>query len=145
MTDTAIALDKLKQQGMRLTKQRTDLVHYLSQYQDEYVPITQIDRYMRDLYPGLSHDTIYRNIKSFEDLGIVEAHQENDQTTVKFQCDFQHPHHHHFICSNCHRVQELEMCPLDFFEAQLPGATITGHRFELYGLCADCTALLKQA
>ena len=28
------------------------------------------------------------------------------------------------------------------FEAQLPGCTITGHRIELYGLCADCTAKL---
>lgn len=138
MTNKGIAIEALKAGGLRLTKQRTDLLEFLSDNQDEYIEVTKVDDHMRGLYPGLSHDTIYRNIKSFEDLGIIETHMQGEQLAVKFQCDFQHPHHHHFICQQCHRVTELEMCPMDFFEAQLPGAKITGHRFELYGICARC-------
>ncbi len=36
------------------------------------------------------------------------------------------------------------MCPLSFFSEQLPGAEITGHHFELYGLCADCKQLMGE-
>ncbi|MFK5281494.1 Fur family transcriptional regulator, partial [Lacticaseibacillus paracasei] len=47
-------------------------------------------------------------------------------------------HHHHFICTNCGKVIELKMCPLNYFEKQVPGAKIQSHNFELYGLCAEC-------
>ncbi|MCI1893232.1 MAG: transcriptional repressor [Lactobacillus sp.] len=137
MSQTTIAIDKMKQSGMRVTKQRRDLVAYLAA-SEQFVPVTTLDKYMRQQYPGLSHDTIYRNVKEFEKLGILESDVQNEQAIVKLQCDFQHPHHHHFICTNCHRVQELKMCPLDYFENQLPGAKIASHNFELYGLCADC-------
>ncbi|WP_125703813.1 Fur family transcriptional regulator [Lacticaseibacillus daqingensis] len=138
MTSATIAIEKIKASGMRLTKQRRDLLAYLAAHTDSYVTVTAVDKHMRSRYPGLSHDTIYRNVKAFEQLGILEADVQGEQATVKLQCDFQHPHHHHFICQNCHRVQELTMCPLGYFENQLPGATIAGHKLELYGLCADC-------
>lgn len=138
MGNTAVALAKIKDSGMRVTKQRRDLIDYLGHHADSYVTVTSVDEYMRAQYPGLSHDTIYRNVKEFEKLGILESDVQNEQATIKLQCDFNHPHHHHFICTRCHRVQELEMCPLGFFEEQVPGAQITSHNFELYGLCADC-------
>lgn len=141
MSQATIAIEKMKQSGMRVTKQRRALVAYLDE-SGRFVPVTQLDRYMRGQYPGLSHDTIYRNVKAFEQLGILESDVENEQAIVKLQCDFQHPHHHHFICTNCHRVQEVKMCPLEYFEDQLPGAKIASHNFELYGLCAACAQKL---
>lgn len=138
MSNARIALAKLKASGLRLTKQRRDLIGYLSTHEDSYVPVTAVDAYLRGVHPGLSHDTIYRNVKAFESLGILEEAMQGEQATVKLQCDFQHPHHHHFICTRCHRVQELKMCPLGYFEQQVPGAQIASHNFELYGLCAAC-------
>lgn len=105
--------------------------------------ISAVDEHMRTLFAGMSHNTIYRNIKEFETLGLLELKAQANQTLVKYQCDFKHQHHHHFVCSNCGKVTELQACPLDEYEAQLPGCTITGHRIEIYGLCANCTK--KQA
>ncbi|WP_125710190.1 Fur family transcriptional regulator [Lacticaseibacillus porcinae] len=144
MSKAAIAIERMKQSGMRVTKQRRDLVAYLERHADSYVTVTSLDAYMRSQYPGLSHDTIYRNVKAFEELGILEHEVQDEQAIVKMQCDYQHPHHHHFICTNCHRAQELQMCPLGFFEAQVPGAKIASHNFELYGLCADCAKKLAK-
>lgn len=142
--DTTIeqAVAILRRNQLKITKQRQALIDYLVTYKDHYVAISEVDEHMRTLFPGMSHNTIYRNVKEFETLGLLELKAQANQTLVKYQCDFKHQHHHHFICSNCGKVQELEACPLDAFEAQLPGCTITGHRIELYGLCTDCTAKL---
>lgn len=134
----------LKKNHLRWTKQRKMMLESVAKDPERYVDITEVDHYLRQLYPGLSHDTIYRNFKDFEKLGIVELRQHNDQMQVKYRCDLEH--HHHFICDVCGRVQEIKMPPLDdaFFEKQLPGIKITGHRFELHGICAQCQAQLAQ-
>lgn len=129
-----------KDNHLRWTKQRELMVELLIQQPDRYLNIVEIDQALRKEFPGLSHDTVYRNFKEFEKLGIVETHLHNDQMQVKYSCDS--AHHHHFICDQCGRVQEIQMPPLDqhFFEQQLPGAKITGHSFELHGICAQCQA-----
>lgn len=130
----------IKENNLRWTKQRKMMIASVARRPDHYFNIVEIDQYLRAQYPGLSHDTIYRNFKEFEKLGIVELRQHQDQMQVKYSCDS--AHHHHFICDVCGRVQEIKMPPLDpcFFEEQLPGAEITGHRFELHGICANCRA-----
>src|SRR3979409_1414189 len=50
-------------------------------------------------------------------------------------------HHHHLVCSNCHRVVEVEQCGLgnwlDTVTAQ-HGFVATDHRVEITGLCRAC-------
>lgn len=142
-TSKEIAVKILKANNYKLTKQRQSLLNILANHEDRYMELTELDQLMRQEYPKMSYNTIYRNIKEFSEIGIVEENQnENDgKTEVKLDCNERHTHHHHFICNNCGKVRELQMCPLSFFSEQLPGAEITGHHFELYGLCADCKQL----
>lgn len=134
------AQEVLKRNHLRWTKQRKMMIMAVADDPTRYIDITGVDQYLRQDYPGLSHNTIYRNFKEFEELGIVELRQHNDQMQVKYCCDS--VHHHHFICDRCGRVQEIKMMPIDdaFFEKQLPGIKITGHSFELHGICARCRA-----
>ena len=137
------AIEILKKNNYKVTKQRTDLISYLKNFTIHYVAINDIANYMRNLYPGMSNNTIYRNLKEFADIGLVE-YQEKNKTLVKYQCDFEHRHHHHFVCKNCGRVTELKARPIEFFTDQLPGYTVEGHAIEVYGLCADCTKKLEK-
>ena len=109
--EQAVAI--LRRNQLKITKQRQALLDYLVTYQDHYVAISEVDEHMRTLFSGMSHNTIYRNIKEFETLGLLELKAQANQTLVKYQCDFKHQHHHHFVCSNCGKVTELEACPLD--------------------------------
>ncbi|WP_282708602.1 transcriptional repressor [Ligilactobacillus sp. Marseille-Q7487] len=138
------ALQVLKRGGYKLTKQRKSMLEYLSRFKHQYVDIKTIDAHMRKIYPTMSHNTIYRNIKEFEELGIVETRRKAGGASVKYQCDFDNVHHHHFICRNCGHVQEIQMCPLEVFADQLPGCLIEDHRFELHGLCANCQRKLAK-
>ena len=140
MDNTAIALKQLKQHGYRVTKQRESMVDYLGRNQHRYTAVTILDRYMRTQFPGVSHDTIYRNVKSFIEMGIVESRMEDDQIVVKLQCDFQHPHHHHFICTNCGKVIEFSDDSIELRQREIAsrhGIRLTNHSLYLYGHCAE--------
>ncbi len=103
----------LKDNHFKITKQRTAMIEFLvGTATNRFVDVTSIDEFMRKTFPKMSHNTIYRNISEFADLGIVERQVQGDRASVKFQCDFQQEHHHHFICSNCGKVIELKDCPL---------------------------------
>lgn len=135
----------LRDNGSRWTKQRQQMMEILAEAPDHYIDFTKVDQRLRENNPGLSYGTVYRNLKEFENLGIVETRQDDEGMQVKACCDSNH--HHHFICDVCGRVQEIKMPPIDieFFAKQLPGAKISGHTFELHGICADCQAKQKSS
>ena len=143
MADIDSALQILSRNNYKLTKQRKELLKYLYQFQSEYINVSQVDEFMHQLYPKMSHNTIYRNIRDFDRWGIVEMQTRQGVLQVKYQCDFDHFHHHHFICTNCGKVRELDECPMEQFARQLPGYRITGHRFEIYGICDECMQKFK--
>lgn len=137
------ATNVLKSNHLKITKQRTAMLEFLfNTAKKKYVEVTSIDDFMRQTFPNMSHNTIYRNISEFADLGIVERQVQGDRASVKFQCDFEHEHHHHFICSNCGKAIELKDCPLSQeIVNQLQGCQVTGHLFQIYGLCPECAQL----
>jgi Fur family ferric uptake transcriptional regulator len=52
--------------------------------------------------------------------------------------------HHHFLCSGCDRVIEIDECVIDDLLARLQGERrlqINSHLLELYGLCDSCQQL----
>ena len=106
------AMTILRQNKLKITKQRHALLEFLLTNQAHYTDVVTVDAYMRTEFPGMSHNTVYRNLKEFEEVGIVEQNTEQERTRVKYQCDFHHQHHHHFICQNCGKVIELQMCPV---------------------------------
>ncbi|KRL95027.1 Fur family transcriptional regulator [Limosilactobacillus equigenerosi] len=141
------ALATVRQHGIRVTKQRQSLLELLAATPDRYLNITELDDQMRAIYPGVSHNTIYRNLTEFNELGIVEITQRRQGKAVKLKCDDPiHGHHHHFICQRCGRVQEIRLPEIDpaDFQDQLPGAQLLGHAYELYGLCATCAQQLTE-
>jgi Fur family ferric uptake transcriptional regulator len=85
---------------------------------------------------GLGMATVYRSIKALLDdgwLSVVEVPGRNPLYEVAGK-----GHHHHFSCTACERVYELEGCAT--VNAKLPrGFKTTGHDVTFYGTCAACT------
>ncbi|MGO2787990.1 MAG: transcriptional repressor, partial [Enterococcus faecalis] len=71
-------------------------------------------------------------------LELLEKTELNGEQKFRFRCCQEVEHHHHFICTVCGKTEEIHMCPMNFFEEQLKGCSIEGHRFEILGRCADC-------
>ncbi|GCF93465.1 transcriptional repressor [Enterococcus florum] len=131
------ALFKVKENGFKYTKKREALLNFLIK-KNRYTAAREIYEHLNGLFPGLSYDTVYRNLREFVEIGIVEDTDYQGEMKFRFSCSEDFGHHHHFICTVCGKTKEIHMCPMDFFKEQLDDCEIEGHRFELYGRCSDC-------
>jgi Fur family transcriptional regulator, zinc uptake regulator len=130
------ALDTLKRHGYKYTGKRESMVQLFNR-KDRYLTAKEVLEEMQKEYPGLSVDTVYRNLSLFEELGIVEGTEWEGERRYRFHCGGDH-HHHHLICTECGRTKQLNLCPMNAILGEPEGFEITGHKFEIYGTCSNC-------
>ncbi|KAA1040089.1 Fur family transcriptional regulator [Macrococcus equipercicus] len=129
------AIQVLKDKGYKYTDKRRDMVTILKD-EDKYLSAKQIQLAMNDKYPGISFDTVYRNLHTFNELHIVETTEWAGEKKFRLACT--NHHHHHFICESCGDTKVIEHCPMAVFQEEIPDVEIRSHKIELYGLCEKC-------
>ncbi|MBN2318206.1 MAG: transcriptional repressor [Acidobacteria bacterium] len=86
--------------------------------------------------------TVFRTLLSLaeEECGIARKITLGDGLT-RFEHRYQHPYHHHIICTKCHKAIEF-ICPgLDTIQDEIIQKydfTPSYHRFQTYGICEEC-------
>lgn len=129
-------VDAMARGGWRITEQRRRLADIFAK-SDNYLSPKDVYEAMVVHYPGVSFDTVYRNLRLMSEMGVLEQFYSMD-AGLKFKAACEHHHHHHLICTNCEKTLTFEYCPMEQ-EMKLPGNfKIMNHRFEVYGLCESC-------
>ena len=103
MTQTTLlekALTKVKENGFKYTKKRETLLDYLIK-SNRYVSAREVYNHMNGQFPGLSYDTVYRNLREFCEIGLIEDTELQGEMKFRFSCSENFEHHHHFICTVC--------------------------------------------
>ena len=83
--------------------------------------------------------TIYRILELFVSKGLVTKTSFMDSDMAIYALN-RHQHKHYAVCLNCHKIIELENCPMDTFVPELDESDfhVVGHKVELYGYCKNC-------
>ena len=134
---------RLRASGQRYTDQRRRLIEILARAGSP-VALPDILRGRR----GLAQSSVYRNLADLEQAGVVRRVMVDDEHGRYELTEDLTEHHHHLICSNCGRVQDLPM-PATFEHtmdrtldglARQAGFAEVSHRLDLIGVCRDCAA-----
>lgn len=125
----------LKKHGSFATKTRIELFNYL-----QSSPAVSISKLISDL-PTQDQATIYRNIKLFEQIGIVNRLQLGWNSRLELSSQF-HDHHHHMSCVSCGKIIAWEEDPVIELRIQTVAMKMgfypQNHQLEISGLCQNC-------
>ncbi|MER3483431.1 MAG: transcriptional repressor [Meiothermus sp.] len=120
----------------RSTRQRQAIREVLLELDRPLSPQEVLDA-AQSKVPGLGIATVYRTLKGLVEEGAAVA-VELPGNPPRYEPSGK-THHHHFHCTACGKVFELEGgCTSDFSAMAPPGFQTQGHEIVLYGRCADC-------
>ncbi len=127
----------LRDAGLRLTHQRLEIVRVIAA--DETHPdVETVYRAVRKRVPTISLDTVYRTLATLTERELI--------TRVLFtpgpaRYDANTARHHHFVCTHCGLVRDVEDADLD---AILPTGRVVrigrpdAVTVQFRGVCATC-------
>ena len=135
MDEKAKLISVLRQKGMRVTQQKKAILDVLLNHHDRMLSVFDIGEALGAV---MDNATIYRNVRKFADLGILETMVDSKGVQRYIIC-CDGTHHHHFICTSCGRIINFP-CDNPFWRglAQQHRFSEKYHRIEVYGVCASC-------
>ncbi|MGJ8637872.1 MAG: Fur family transcriptional regulator [Opitutaceae bacterium] len=132
-----VIIQRLKENGGRMTKKRECILGALLTL-DRPGSAEEI-RERADL-PASDLVTIYRNLETFEGLGVLQRVPLENGTQL-FELTAPDDHYHHLICRKCHKTERLDVCVNHALveKAKAQGYSKIAHVLEVYGVCEDCS------
>ncbi len=85
--------------------------------------------------------TVYRGLQALVDAGEVDVLRGDDGEAAYRRCSPQH--HHHLLCRSCGHTVEVADPPVERWAERVAaehGFRDVGHRLEVFGTCARCSA-----
>jgi Fur family ferric uptake transcriptional regulator len=130
----------LQQRGVRATRQRLEVLEELARERDD-LTAQALWRRLRGRSSAIGLATVYRTLSLLHEKGVIDALSHHGGELCYRLCG--DAHHHHLLCSRCHRVVEVEQCDLGTWADAIAaryGFVATDHQVEIVGLCGACRA-----
>ncbi len=132
--------ERIRGVGFRATKPRLLLLSFLEKAKS---PLSILEIAAKLKGNGIDQVTVYRMVDAFKRAGLVREVNVL-QGRSQYELNDVENDHHHIVCTNCHKVEDFIGCDSQRVEKKALNqsrsfSTITGHSFDLYGLCNTCT------
>jgi Fur family ferric uptake transcriptional regulator len=122
------------ERGLRMTGQRRVVAQVLSEA-DDHPDAEEIYRRGSAINAKISIATVYRTLRIFEDVGILQRLEFGDGR-ARFEIA-EREHHDHLIDTASGKVIEFQNAKLEALQTKIAtslGYRLVGHRMELYGV-----------
>ncbi len=131
-------IKQLDDHNLRKTPSRLELLHIFS---EELRPLDVTQLHVRLEKRGVTVDqaTVYRMLESFLEHGIITRFEFQEG---KFRYELTaREEHHHLICTNCSKIEDISDCNLSGLETEIrekKGFLVKKHALEFFGVCSSC-------
>jgi Fur family peroxide stress response transcriptional regulator len=130
----------LKSQGLRITHQRLVIMKYLAN-SDSHLTAEEIYKALSKKIPNMSNATVYNNLKCLNKYGLIHE-LPYGQASSRFEWVTEP--HYHVICTQCGKIHDFKyprLKELEDIAKHRSNFDISGHLFEIYGMCLNCKNL----
>ncbi len=121
-----------RNKGVRITGPRRVVAQVVADLRD-HPDVQELHRRVAEIDERISLSTVYRTVKRFEELGILERHEFRDGR-ARYEST-PAVHHDHLIDVTSGRVVEFQSEEIERLQTEIArklGYRVVGHRLELY-------------
>ena len=127
-----------REHGLSVTHQRLAIFETLLETRTSHPSAETIYKRVRERYPTISFNTIYKNLEMLEELGVIQKVNLLHQGA---RYDMPEQPHHHFVCRGCQRI--IDIFDPSFRELRKPAVQERGFEIDEWtiqwtGLCEGC-------
>ena len=129
--------ERCRAAGLALTHQREVIYRAVTESRTHPSPETIYESVRREI-PSISLGTVYKNIKTFVDAGLVKEVSPH-HGTLRLEASLHA--HHHLVCTKCKAIvdiEEAEVEPVHWKRRPPKGFRVERYSVEFYGLCPNC-------
>lgn len=144
--NTKFTNQDLRKAGLKVTLPRIKILELLESAEHHHMSAEEIYKALIEQGEEVGLATVYRVLTQFEQAGIVERHNfENNLSVFEITQD---DHHDHIVCDICGKIVEFHNEIIE--EQQLKvakenGFKLSAHSLVLYGICnsEECQASVR--
>jgi Fur family ferric uptake transcriptional regulator len=129
--------------GMKSSRQR-EIIADVFFHAGGHLRVDELLAQVRQVDEKIGQATVYRTMKLLTECGLAQPRQFGDgHTRYEPVAPDDHEHHDHLICEECGKIVEFVDERIETLQEKVAaehGFTVTTHKMELYGVCADCRA-----
>ncbi len=137
-------LEILKENKIKITNERKEIISVL---QSTKFPLRPADIFLRikSKLPKANLTTVYRNLEMLEGLSLIKK-LTFDKDSFSYELVTNRPHHHHVVCKNCGKIEDLNNIPEKFVKeiSESTKFKIEDHNLEFFGICESCSKELNR-
>ncbi len=130
----------LRNHGVKYTRTRAVILDSVLEFRDHF-EAEQVIHLLRESDRKVSKATIYRTLPLLVECGILKEVR-FDEKRAYYEFAFGEAPHDHMVCRRCGRIVEFasdEVVALRAKIGQRHHFHVTSHRFQLSGLCWECS------
>ena len=129
--------ERCERHGLAVTHQRQVIFETLARMHGHPSPEAVYDL-VRAHIPSISLATVYKNLKTFEEHGLIREVSPH-HGSARFETNA--TPHHHMVCLRCKAIVDVpaeDVAPVRLKKRAPAGFRIQRYSVEMHGICGEC-------